>query len=215
MKPSVVLEEQRRSLGPDQFSAQYLQEPVAAGGNMFKRDWIERYKDRPFREHGDIVLQSWDTASKTAPQNDWSVCTTWLVRGGNYYLLDVFRDKVDYPRLIKEAERLINQHDPSIVLVEDTNIGTGLAAVLRGSCRNIKPVTVKDSKEQRASVEANKFYCGRVFLPEKARWLAEFEAELFAFPGSKHDDQVDSSVQALAHDITIGRYGARPLRGQT
>ena len=31
-----------------------------------------------------------------------------------------------------------------------------------------------------------------MFLPERASWLADFEAELFAFPGSRNDDQCDS-----------------------
>jgi len=34
-------------------------------------------------------------------------------------------------------------------------------------------------------------------LPERAPWLADLEAELFAFPGGKHDDQCDSISQAL------------------
>ena len=32
-------------------------------------------------------------------------------------------------------------------------------------------------------------------------WLAELEAELFAFPHGRHDDQVDSISQALGHEI--------------
>jgi predicted phage terminase large subunit-like protein len=43
-----------------------------------------------------------------------------------------------------------------------------------------------------------------VFFPERAPWLPELEAELFAFPGSKHDDQVDSISQALnVHDPSL------------
>jgi hypothetical protein len=34
-------------------------------------------------------------------------------------------------------------------------------------------------------------------LPERAPWLADLEAELFVFPGSRHDDQCDSISQAL------------------
>jgi hypothetical protein len=36
-----------------------------------------------------------------------------------------------------------------------------------------------------------------VLLPERAPRLADLEAELFAFPGSRHDDQCDSISQAL------------------
>ncbi len=31
-----------------------------------------------------------------------------------------------------------------------------------------------------------------MWLPKDASWLAEFEAELLGFPGTRYDDQVDS-----------------------
>jgi predicted phage terminase large subunit-like protein len=39
---------------------------------------------------------------------------------------------------------------------------------------------------------------GFVFLPEETPWLADYLGELTAFPASCHDDQVDSTAQALA-----------------
>ena len=44
---------------------------------MFKRDWVGRYDYLPEQGPGDEILQSWDTASKDGPANDWSVCVTW------------------------------------------------------------------------------------------------------------------------------------------
>ena len=41
-----------------------------------------------------------------------------------------------------------------------------------------------------------------MFFPHNAAWLAEFENEVFAFPNGRHDDQVDSCSQALAHEIS-------------
>ena len=38
---------------------------------------------------------------------------------------------------------------------------------------------------------------GRVFLPQSAGWLEDFEDELAAFPSAAHDDAVDSLTQAL------------------
>lgn len=38
---------------------------------------------------------------------------------------------------------------------------------------------------------------GRVLLPASAPWLHEYVHELISFPGSKYDDQVDSTAQAL------------------
>lgn len=39
-----------------------------------------------------------------------------------------------------------------------------------------------------------------MLFPRDAPFLAELEAELLAFPQGRHDDQVDSVMQALAYD---------------
>jgi Family of unknown function (DUF5681) len=39
---------------------------------------------------------------------------------------------------------------------------------------------------------------GFVYLPSAVQWLAEFVPEILTFPGSKYDDQADSTSQALA-----------------
>ena len=47
------------------------------------------------------------------------------------------------------------------------------------------------------AIQSGKFESGQVFFPKEAPWLADLEAELFAFPNGRHDDQVDSISQAL------------------
>ena len=47
------------------------------------------------------------------------------------------------------------------------------------------------------AVASPKFEADQALLPERAPWLADLEAELFVFPGSRHDDQCDSISQAL------------------
>ena len=46
---------------------------------MVKRRWVKRYEELPLASERFLTLQSWDTASKGGPDNDWSVCTTWIV----------------------------------------------------------------------------------------------------------------------------------------
>lgn len=41
------------------------------------------------------------------------------------------------------------------------------------------------------------FETGKVFLPHGASWLAIYLDELLGFPNRAHDDQVDSTSQAL------------------
>jgi phage terminase large subunit-like protein len=59
-------------------------------------------------------------------------------------------------------------------------------------------VKVQRYKVSRMAVVSNKFEAGQVFFPEQATWLADLEAEVFAFPGGRHDDQCDSVSQALS-----------------
>jgi len=48
------------------------------------------------------------------------------------------------------------------------------------------------------------FEAGNVFLPH-AHWIADYVQELTSFPNAAHDDQVDTTSQALRH------YMNRPL----
>jgi predicted phage terminase large subunit-like protein len=83
------------------------------------------------------------------------------------------------------------------VLVEDTSAGTSLVQELRGKVSGIIAVKPSGDKASRMAVASAKIEAGQVLLPEQAPWLPDLEAELFAFPGSRHDDQCDSISQAL------------------
>lgn len=47
------------------------------------------------------------------------------------------------------------------------------------------------------AVESPTIESGRVWLPERAAWLLDFEEELRRFPHGAHDDQVDVLSQYL------------------
>ena len=168
---------------------------------MIKRHWIERYDELPPQQEWLTILQSWDTASKGGPENDFSVCTTWVVTRGirRWYLIDVWRKRVDYPELRAAVITLAAKYKAKRVLVEDTGAGTSLVQELRrGKVSGIAAVKPERDKVSRMAVVSAKFESGEVFLPRRAPWLADFERELFAFPGVKYDDQCDSVSQALS-----------------
>jgi len=137
-EPIAVLENLRLQLGSDAFSAQYQQMPVPPGGAMIKRHWIQRYMDLPPQSERLLILQSWDTANKGGPENDFSVCTTWVVtRNRRWYLIDVWRKRVDYPNLKAVAQYLAATHKAQRVLVEDAGAGTSLVQELRAKVSGI------------------------------------------------------------------------------
>jgi predicted phage terminase large subunit-like protein len=203
-EPKEVLEQLRLQLGSDLFSAQYQQAPVPPGGAMIKRHWIQRYSDLPAGSSGSFILQSWDTAAKGGPDNDWSVCTTWLQANDcQWYLLDVWRGRVDYPTLKLKVEELAQQWHADQVLVEEAGTAIGLLQELRYRVSGVTGIKPERDKETRMSLASAKFEARQVHLPERASWLPELEAELFSFPGSRHDDQVDSISQALNHNNSL------------
>jgi predicted phage terminase large subunit-like protein len=212
-EPVEVLNSLRAQVGSDIFSAQWQQNPVPAGGNMIKREWVQPYDDLPARTSSTYVLQSYDTASKQGGQNDHSVCTTWYVIDRYYYLVDVLRGRFDYPTLKERATAHARRHSPTKILIEDTGVGTALVQELQNAGFPAIAIPVEQNKETRMSIQSAKIESGRVFLPRSASWLADLEAELFAFPGSRHDDQIDSISQALAYEITKYGWTDKSLEG--
>jgi predicted phage terminase large subunit-like protein len=195
-----TLERLRNEVGSEVFAAQYQQSPVPPGGAMIRKQWLRYYDVAPERTYRTKVIQSWDTAAKNGAQNDWSVCTTWLIHEKHFYLLDVTRGRYEYPRLRETAAALADRFKPSIIMIEDASTGIALAQELRqAGTYAVRPIPVERDKIGRLYVQQSKFEAGLVLFPRGARFLPELEIELLTFPQGKTDDQVDSISQALAY----------------
>jgi predicted phage terminase large subunit-like protein len=199
------------TIGSYNFASQYQQNPVPPEGNLINWNWFQIYDERP--SQFDEIIQSWDTASKAEEINDYSVCTTWGIKGNDYYLLDVFRGRFNYPSLKQRVVTLYQNHRANAILIEDAGSGIPLIQDLRceGSVRPIafKP---KGDKVTRASAASAKIEAGHVLIPKTAPWLDDLMTEVLAFPHGRHDDQVDSMTQFL-NWITYGRRQRTKLRG--
>ena len=77
-------------------------------------------------ERFDRIVQSWDTANKPTELADYSVCTTWGLKGTNFCLLNVLRKKLDYPGLKRAVREQNELFSPNVVLIEDKASGTQL-----------------------------------------------------------------------------------------
>ncbi len=196
----------RTTMGTYGFSAQYQQNPIPPEGNLIKWGWFNFFSTPPDRESNDQIVQSWDTASKADELNDYSVCTTWLLRGKDCYLLDVTRRHADYPALKKLTLRLVETYRADAVLIEDRSSGTQLIQDLNHE-GEVRPIAIQPEgdKVTRMSTQSAKIEAGHVFLPEQAPWLEEFQSEVLQFPHGRYDDQIDSLSQFLKwvsqHDI--------------
>jgi len=201
-EPRETLAEIQRELGAHNYSAQYLQAPVPADGTLVKKEWLRRYEAAPEKRPGDIIVQSWDTASKEGVLNDHSVCITALVRLNTVYILDVFKRQLDFPALLRQVQMQAERFSPDILLIEDAASGQQLIQMLEQSPLSgvPRPIARKAEvdKKTRMSACCAQIERGELILPKDDHWLAEFECEILAFPNGKHDDQADALSQLLA-----------------
>ena len=120
--------------------------------------------------------------------------------GNGYYLLALWRGRVDFPELKRLVGSLAAEWQPSAILVEDAASGQSLIQELRHeSALPIISAKADRDKIARAQSITPLIEAGKVFLPESASWLSDFVDELAAFPTGAHDDAVDSTTQALNH----------------
>ena len=198
--PRTVLDQQRQEYGQDRFNAMILQRPSPPGGSIFRLKWFRRYRpDKIDHSLSEMVIQSWDTAETDHVYSDYSVCTTWAVRGKFFVLLDVFRAQLPYHKLEQAVLEQRAKWKASLVILEEAGVGRTLTQQLRNVNGHswIQSMVPRDGKVLRAERETTKVEGGRVFIPTKAPWLDAFTEEVAVFPHGKHDDQVDSMTQFL------------------
>jgi predicted phage terminase large subunit-like protein len=199
--------EKERAKSEYTFQAQYQQNPSPPEGLVVKEAWFPRHAPADLPEPFDRKIQSWDTATKTKDIHDYSACTTWGVKGPHFYLLNVLRRRMEFPELKRVVKEMAAAWNPSNVLIEDTASGIQLIQDLRAEGMHaVTPCTPDGGdKFMRLWAQTATMEGGFVHLPKEAPWLAEYLHELTTFPGAKHDDQVDSTTQALAWLKAAGR----------
>lgn len=158
----------RERMGEYNFSSQYQQNPIPLGGAMVKTGWLRYYEEGELPERFDIKVQSWDTANKSNELSDYSVCTTWGRANGKVYLLDVFRQRLNYPDLRRKVKELAHLHGADGILIEDKASGTQLIQELQADfifgIIPYEPPSGTD-KIMRLHAQTAWFENGLVFLP--------------------------------------------------
>ena len=196
-EPQEVLDRTREEIGSYAFSAQYLQNPVPIESEHLRLERMTLLDAVPSRDEMLWVVQSWDTAIKDKPGCDYSVCTTWGWTG-RWVLLDVFRERLDFPALKAAALRLYERWRADKVLVEDSSNGTALLQQLRvDGYVDFKEWPVRGDKFERFIAQTDILQSERVAIPKTAPWFETLKRELLVFPNGRYDDQVDSVSQFL------------------
>lgn len=197
-EPLETLNVIREGLGEYQFAGQYQQAPAPLAGGMVKSHWFQRYAPHQLPQKFELIFQSWDTANKSSQINDFSVCTTWGLFEKHLYLIDVYRQRMEYPELKRTIIRLAELYKAENVLIEDKASGTQLLQDLKNDrFHQATAIKCEGDKVTRMYAVTNMIENGFVHIPEEAAWVGSYLYELIVFNNGKFDDQVDSTSQAL------------------
>lgn len=214
------VEDLKKRLGSRATAGQLQQRPSPSEGGTFKTRWWNRYRELPMITRAEIAV---DSAFKDGVANDYSVFALWGTNGmGGYYLIWVWREKVEFPELIRLGHTTTTwaaAKFPSLkipLVPEDKASAQSAIQVWRrpyytesGVLPKLAvipfPVAAGESKLARAEGVTPIIEGGQTFIPESAPWLDLWLNEHNQFPTGKHDDQVDTTSIALARLSTPAR----------
>jgi predicted phage terminase large subunit-like protein len=202
------------AVGSRVWASLYQQRPSAAEGNKFKREHWQSFKPtfdlesidhELFRQWKDAVgiktvIQRWDTALGEKKTDDFTACTTLAIGRNKYYVLEVWKKKIEFPEVKREVQSRFDKWRPAKVFVEGGGSASGKATVQAMKRDSIVPifesVTTTD-KPLRADTVTPSHEAGLIALPEGASWVADFVDQCSNFPNATKDDDVDSFIGAM------------------
>jgi predicted phage terminase large subunit-like protein len=199
--PKEVLDGERKRLGTRGYNGQHQQRPAPLEGGIVKRAWLRYYTFDPQTATFDQVILSFDMNFKDGVESDYVVGQVWGRRGSDFYLLDQVRAVMDFVSTL-QAVRSLSKKWPKAYwkLIEDKANGPAVINMLKHEIHGIIPIEPQGSKDSRLHSVSPLFEAGNVHLPQGAPWLSDYVEELVAFStegSTVHDDQIDSTTQAL------------------
>lgn len=159
----------------------------------------------PLDIHSEVTghMASWDCAFKDTTGSDFVCGTTWArLKGKRAHgvLLDRSYGRKSFTATVEAVrDQLIKWPKTSQILIEEAANGHAVIDSLKGHLPGLKGIKPEGGKVSRANAILPMFEAGQVWFPHPAvfPWVQHYMSELLKFPRAAHDDQVDSTTQAL------------------
>ena len=105
---------------------------------------------------------------KPTNASDYSVCLTFLVRNKNeYYLIDIYRDRPEFPELAKPSVSHARKWRADAILIEEH--GSGISLIQEVKYQGLQGVIgreVTSDKISRMQAQTPKLKSGSLFVPK-------------------------------------------------
>jgi len=199
------LQSRLRADGWEQFSGQYMNNPVPQQNATFKRDDFQKYDPLDIRGKEMLKIMTVDPAISLEKTADYSaIITCGIDTFGNIFILDIWRDRVQPSELIDKIFEIYEAHHPNHVGLETIAYQKALAYTIREQMQvrnRYLPISEiqphERSKDQRIKGLQPLYANHKIFHPENHRLKFYFEDELANYPRAGHDDMIDAFSYAL------------------
>jgi len=201
----VELESKKQKMGSRNFQSLYQQKPTPPEGSAIHRLWWKWYDKLPELDKFEQIIQSWDTAFDDAETSDYVVGQVWGRKGGDFYLIDTVRERLNMPDTMRAIKQMTEQYPQArYKLIERSASGFAIIQTLQREMRGILPTGTKSrSKVTRLTAGVNNVAAvierGQVFLPRGRASSSVLVDECAQFPHGTHDDMVDTMVMAIEY----------------
>lgn len=210
--------QKRRDMGPYTYAAQILLNPKADAMQGFKREWLRHYTKLNTDKMNKYILV--DAANSKKKGSDYTAMwVIGLANDGNYYALDMIRDRLN---LTERADRLFALHrkwKPRQVRYERYGLMADIEHIKARQENetyrfDITEVGGQTSKSDRIKRLIPIFEAGRFYLP-KTMYVTDWqripvdlvnafiEEEYMAFPVGLHDDMFDGLARIAEPDLQL------------
>lgn len=218
-----ALENLKADMTASSFNSLYQGTPMDIEGGAVSASWFQRYSKLPSRGEKDTpnevrrCVVSVDAANTAKERSDFTVITVWFEDfQKRHYLVDVVRKQMEFVEMSTEIDRLCKRYNADALLVEYKGNGLAYCQLKKNGGAPAPLIEIEvgtSTKVFRFDQVTPMFEAGQVWLPERSKWLADYEKELIGFPNAKNDDQVDSTSQYLEWARKKGRRGTKKLKG--
>jgi predicted phage terminase large subunit-like protein len=215
----------RTSMGSRTYAAQMMQEPTGEGVRYFKDGWLMFCDREPDRRALNVYIII-DSANGKRKNNDYT--TMWVVglgSDGNYYVLDIVRDRMD---LVQRTEALFALHRkwrPLRVFWEQVGAMSDVQHVRDVQNREnyrfaVEEIPQSVPKPDRIGWLVPLFEGGRLWLPRRLLHLTvsgdtrdlvqDFISDEYSvYPVAAHDDMLDALAN-VKHPACAGMRFPKP-----
>lgn len=212
-----MLNQERVTQGPRNWSALYQQRPAPEEGDFFKREWFRWYDTPPAR--GTLQIYGASDYAVTADGGDYTVHGLFGVDpNDDIYVLDWWRKQTGPEEWIEALLDLANHWKPLDWAEESGQILKSVGPFLEKRMRerrvyfHRRQFASSADKPTRAQSIRGRAQMGKIYLPRHAEWAEPLLRVLLTFPAGAVDDDVDvlSLLGRMLDRLVAGREPPGP-----